>query len=317
MEAAPYNLELKGEYVMKALLSRKSVVTLALLMLLSLNVMTWMTASFCAAAPVKDPTIYITGSGSIELTWKSGKSIIYSSDAYANMGGLASVTITPNRGWSISAVSFDGNPTGIADEDGFSLSNVDVKRMISVEFVENGGVDDVDTGANTGAYPDPDVGLIFDNALTDGFAYAYVIGLEHPEQIGESWDIQTTAAFDENVTIYLVCNLADLPNGTDPNDLVLWRTEVVLGDVNLDGIVDATDVSIIANANPNDPNPDLDLTGDGVVNDDDVVVASHNIGQESVWEPLESWVFLEGNLVYVYGVTEHLSVFGVTRGHAW
>jgi hypothetical protein len=114
-----------------------------------------------------------------------------------------------------------------------------------------------------------------------------------------------------------VCNLADLPNGTDPNDLVLWRTEVVLGDVNLDGIVDATDVSIIANANPNDPNPDLDLTGDGVVNDDDVVVASHNIGQESVWEPLESWVFLEGNLVYVYGVTEHLSVFGVTRGHAW
>jgi len=288
-------------------------VTLAMLMLLSLNAMAGMTVSSCAAAPVKDPTIYITGSGSIELVWKSGKSIVYSSDAYAVFGGLDSVAITPSRGWHIDSVSFDGNPQGIADEDGFTLINVEAKRAVTVTFLENGGVDDVDIGPYMKAYPDPDVGLIFDNVLTDGFAYAYIIGLRQPEQIGESWDIQTTAAFDENITIYLVCNLADLPNATDPNDLVLWRTEVVLGDVNLDGKVDGTDVSIIANANPDDYDPKLDLNDDGFVNDEDVTIASQNIGEESVWEPLESWFYLEDNLVYVYGVTEHLSIFGVTR----
>jgi hypothetical protein len=298
---------------MKALLSRKLVVTLALLMLLSLNAMTWMTVSLCAATPVKDPTIYINGSGSIELTWKSGKSQIYSSEAYAVLGGLDSVTATPSRGWHIDAVLFDGNPQGIADEDGFTLINVDVKRAVTVAFLENGGVDDVDIGPDMGAYPDPDVGLIFDNVLTDGFAYAYIIGLRQPDQIGESWDIQTTAAFDENIKVYLVCNLNDLPYGSDPYDLALWRTEVVLGDVNLDGKVDGTDVSIIANANPDEYDPKLDLNNDGFVNDEDVSIASHNIGQESVWEPLESWVFLDGDLVYVYGVTEHLSVFGVTK----
>ena len=289
------------------------MVTLAMLMLLSLNAMAGMTVSSCAAAPVKDPTIYITGSGSIELVWKSGKSIVYSSDAYAVFGGLDSVAITPSRGWHIDSVSFDGNPQGIADEDGFTLINVEAKRAVTVTFLENGGVDDVDIGPYMKAYPDPDVGLIFDNVLTDGFAYAYIIGLRQPEQIGESWDIQTTAAFDENITIYLVCNLADLPNATDPNDLVLWRTEVVLGDVNLDGKVDGTDVSIIANANPDDYDPKLDLNDDGFVNDEDVTIASQNIGEESVWEPLESWFYLEDNLVYVYGVTEHLSIFGVTR----
>ena len=298
---------------METLLSKKSTVTLALLMLLLLNAATWMTISSCAAVPVKDPTVYLTGSGSIELTWKSGKSEIYSSDAYAGLGGLYSIAITPSRGWHIDAVLLDGNPESIVDEDGFSLTAIEVKRAISVAFLENGGVDDVDVGSGMGAYPDPDVGLLFDSVLAEGYAYAYIIGLRQPDQIGDSWDIQTTAAFDQEITIYLVCNLADLPSGTDPYDLALWRTEVVLGDVNLDGKVDATDVSIIANANPNDPNPNLDLNGDGVVNSTDVTIASHNIGEVSVWEPLDSWIMLEGNRIYVYGVTEHLSIYGVTR----
>ena len=299
---------------MKALRTRKLVVALALLVFLSINAMIWMTGSFCAAAPVKGPTIYINESGTANLTWKSGKWQIYSSDAYASLGGLDCITVTPSHGWHIDAVLFDGNPQAIADEDGFTLDNVDVKRAVTVTFLENGGIDDVDTGPDMGAYPDPDVGLIFDNVLTNGSAYAYIIGLRQPDQIGESWDIQTTADFAENIQIYLVCNLADLPNDTDPSDLVLWRTEVVLGDVNLDGKVDGTDVSIIANANPDSYDPKLDLNNDTYVNDEDVTLASHNVGQESVWEPLESWYLLDGDLVYVYGVTEHLSVFGVTRG---
>lgn len=299
---------------MENLLSKKLIVTLALFMLLSLNTIAGMTILVCFAEPVKDPTVYVNGSGLVELTWKSGKSEVYGHDAYVHLGGLETVIITPSHGWHISIVLFDGNRQDVVDEDGFSLTNVEAKRMVSVTFVENGGVDDVDVGSNAEAYPDPDVGLIFDDVLAEGFATAYVIGLRQLDQVGESWNIQTNATFEKNITIYLICNLTDLPPGFDPYDLTLWRTELVLGDVNLDGKVDGTDVSIIANVNPNEPtDPKLDLNNDGVVNDEDVTIASHNVGEESVWEPLESWVFVEDDLVYVYGVTEHLSIYGVTR----
>ena len=305
---------------MKNLLSKKSIVALALFLLLSLNAIAGITV-LVVAGPVKDPTVYVNGSGLVELTWKSGKSEIYGDDTFVNfdaivnLGGLDTVTITPSRGWHIDVVLFDGIPQIIGDEDGFSIVDVNAKRVVSVTFVENGGVDDVDLGFNATANPDPDVGLIFDDVLAEGFAYAYVIGLQQLGQVGESWDIQTTAAFDKNITIFLVCNITDLPPGLDPYDLALWRTEVVLGDVNLDGKVDGTDVSIIANVNPGVPvDPRLDLNNDTVVNDEDVTIASHNIGLESVWELLESWVLVEDGLVFVYGVTEHLSIYGVTRG---
>jgi hypothetical protein len=298
---------------MENLLSKKSIAS-ALLMLLSLNAVAGMAILTGAAAPVKAPTVFVTGSGSVELTWKSGKSQLITSDTYVVFGGLACATFAPSRGWHIETVLIDGTSQVIPDEDGFSLTGLVAKTMISVAFLENGGVDDVETGSNVGTFPDPDVGLFFDDVLANGFAYAWIIALQHPDQIGESWDIQTTAAFANNITIYLVFNLADLPDGVDPYDLTLWRTEVVLGDVNLDGIVDGTDVSIIANANPQDPGyPNLDLNNDGVVDDEDVTIASHNLGLESVWEPLESWVIVDNDLVLVFGVTEHLSVFGVTQ----
>lgn len=303
---------------MKLLLSRESIATIVLLMLLSLNAIAGMTILVSATALIKDPTVYINGSGSVEMTWKSGKSQTYSSNAYASLGGLDTVAITPTHGWHIYAVLIDENPQEILDEDGFSLIDVKAKSMVSVTFLENGGIDDVETGSNAEAYPDPDVGLIFADVLANGFAYAYTIGLRHPDQIGETWDIQTDAIFDQSVTVILVLNLGDL-GGSDPTALRLFRTEYELtrADINLDGEVDGTDVSIVANSNPSelgDPeyDPRLDLNNNGVIDDDDVNIVNNYIG-ESVWEPLESWVFLDNDLVYVYGVTDHLSLFGVHR----
>ncbi|MCW3986593.1 MAG: hypothetical protein NWE91_09355 [Candidatus Bathyarchaeota archaeon] len=303
---------------MKLLLSRESIATIVLLMLLSLNAIAGMTILVSATTAIKDPTVYINGSGSVEITWKSGKSQTYSSNAYANLGGLDTVTITPTHGWYIDAVLIDENPQEILDEDGFSLINVKAKSMVSVTFLENGGIDDVETGSNVEAYPDPDVGLIFDDVLVNGFAYAYTIGLPHPDQISETWDIQTDAIFDQSVTVILVLNLVDL-GGSDPTALRLFRTEYELAraDVNLDGKVDGTDVSIVANSNPSelgDPeyDPRLDLNDNGVIDDDDVNIVNNYVG-ESVWEPLESRVFLDNDLVYVYGVTDHLSLFGVHK----
>ena len=97
---------------MKNLLSKKSIVTLALFMLLSLNTIAGMTILVCFAKPVKDPTVHVNGSGLVELTWKSGKSEVYDYDVYVNLGGLETVIITPSHGWHIGIVLFDGNPQG-------------------------------------------------------------------------------------------------------------------------------------------------------------------------------------------------------------
>jgi hypothetical protein len=289
----------------------KEPVAIALLVLLSLNVFLLVTSGVNAAR-VKDPTVYINGDGSVELTWKS-KSATFRNNTHVNLGGLRSIAITPDHGWHIELVLFDGISQEILDEDGYSLIDIQVKRVISIAFLENGGVDDVESGTNIAAYPDPDVGLVFYNVFADGFAYAYLIGLQQYDQIGESWDIYTNATFVQNVTVYLVISINDLPDGILPDDLALWRTEVVLGDVNLDGVVDGTDQSIVANANPNDYDSNLDLDNNGVIDDDDVNIVAHNHGLESIWEQLESWTHVEGNFVYVYGITDHFSVFGVTR----
>lgn len=304
---------------MKILLSKESMAVIALLMLLSLSAVASMTILVNAAA-IKDSTVYITGSGSVKLTWKSGKSQTCSYDDYANFGGLDNVTIIPNYGWiHIAVVEIDGISQDIIDEDGFSLINVQAKKNVSATFEENSGVDDVDTGSVVEAYPYPNVSLIFNNVLTAGDAHAYTIGwAQYPDQVGESWDIQTTAYFVGDVEVILVLNLTEVIElGFDPTKLTLLRTEVELvrADVNEDGEVDGTDVSIVANANPSEsPNwdPRLNQNDDEVINDEDVNIVNNYIG-ESVWENITFRVDLDyvNDLVYVYGVTDHFSIFGV------
>jgi len=302
---------------MKILLSKESMAVIALLMLLSLSAVASMTILVNAAA-IKDSTVYITGSGSVKLTWKSEKSKTYSSDDYANLGGLDTVTIIPNYGWiHIAAVEIDGISQDIIDEDGFSLINVQAKKNVSATFEENSGVDDVDTGSVVKAYPYPDVSLIFNNVTTAGDAHAYTIGwAQYPDQVGESWDIQTTAYFVGDVEVMLVLNLTKVRElGLDPTKLTLLRTEVELAraDVNEDGEVNGTDVSIVANANPLDWDPRLNQNDDDVINDEDVNIVNNYIG-ESVWEDITSGdvvVDEDNDLVYVYGLTDHFSIFGV------
>jgi len=303
---------------MKVMLSKKPAVATALLMMLSLYILLNMIVFVNATKPPESPTVYIDGSGSVELIWKSGKSQIYYSNASPKLGGLDTIAIAPNHGWHIYVVLIDGVPQDILDEDGFSLIIVCAKDTISVAFLENGGVDDVDLGFNTEAYPDPHVGLIFDNVLADGFVYACTAEFQPPNAEGDSWDVMTDAIFDQSVMIILVLNLADL-DGSDPTALRLLRTEndLARADVNSDGYIDGTDVSIVANANPSeigDPNydPRLDQNSDGVIHDDDVNIVNDFVG-ESVWEDITLQVIVDNDLVYVYGLTDRFSIFGVTR----
>jgi len=307
-------IERKGENELKILLSEKSIAVIALVMLLSLSAVASITI-LANAAPEKDPNVFVTGEGSVRLTWKSGKSQTYSSDAYANFGGLDTVTIIPNYGWIyIAAVEIDGISQIIEDEDGFTLINIQAKENISATFEENSGVDDVDTGLDVMAYPYSDVRLIFGNVSEAGEASAYAIEwAQYPLQI---WNIQTTAYFLGDVEVILVLSLTEvLDAGLVPENLKLWRTEVWLAraDVNYDGVVDGTDVSIVANANPSeDPNwLRLDQNYDGVIDDEDVNIVNNYIG-ETVWEELFTEVFVDepNDLVYVHGETDHFSIFG-------
>lgn len=272
-----------------------------------------------SAATTPEPDIHVSGGGSVVITWKSGKSQAYTSDAYANFAGLYSVAFIPSHGWHIGNVILDGNALGIFDEDGFSLIGARFKSTMSVTFLENGGIDDVKSGLYVDTYPYPYVALVFDDVLTMGFVYAHPVGLAYqpPNAISEFWDIQTNASFVPYVTVILVLNLSD-SHGVDPALLKMLRAEPELAraDVNSDGIVDGTDVSIVAYANPSQPgdpryNPRLDMNNDGLINDQDVNIVNNYIGQ-SVWQDITSQVIVSGNLVYVYGVTDHFSIFGVT-----
>jgi len=312
---------------MKILLSKKSIAKIALLILLSLNAVAGMTILVNAAKPTKDPNVFIGDNGSVKLTWKSGKSKTYSFTTYAKLTGLDDIAIIPNHGYHI-AEPLLINDIGqvIVDEDGFSLATVKEIDTISVVFVDNGGVDDVNEGTNVAAYPDPDVGLIFDNVVgLNGFAYADTIDLQYPGQKSLTWDIQTTAAGYNYVTVYLVLDLYELllsDPTIDPYGLELWITQfdILRVDFNFDGIIDGNDVSVVANANPSESgdsnyDPDLDLNPDGpdgVIDDEDVNIVNNYNGM-SVWENITTEVIVDYDLglVYVYGLTDHLSLFGI------
>ncbi len=298
----------------------KPMISIALLMLLSLYMFANVTFVVSAVA-AKAPTLFVNGSGFVQVTWSSGKTQIYNSTSYVNLGGLYSITIVPARGWHIDAALIDGTPQVILDKHGFSIIAVRAKDMISVTFVENGGVDDVELGSNVESYPNPYVGLIFTNVIVSGYAYAYEVGFTYaqpPNAKGKSWDITTDAVFSQTVTVVLVLSLTDL-GGSDPATLRLVTTEIELAqaDVNSDGIVDGTDVSIVSYANPSqvgDPryDPRIDMNNDGVIDNLDVNIVNGYIGQ-SVWQDITLQVIVSNGLVYVYGVTSQFSIYGVTR----
>jgi hypothetical protein len=296
----------------------KPITAIALLTMLSLCAIADVTV-LVNATTTKAPTVYVDGAGSVRLTWKSGKTQTFTSDSYANFGGLSSISVVADHGWHIITFRIDGNLQNVLDDDVLSLINVDVRTNVSATFAENNGVDEVDTGSGVEAYPYPSVGLIFDKVLTSGSAYAYTIALGPPDAKGESWDISTTATFEQSVRVVVVLSINDL-NGSDPSALRLLRTELELAraDINGDGVIDGTDVSIVANSNPSvngtdsSYDPKLDLNNDGTINSTDVNIVNNYIG-ESVWHDITLQVVVDtiNNLVYVYGITDHFSIFGV------
>jgi len=97
----------------------------------------------------------------------------------------------------------------------------------------------------------------------------------------------------------------------------MFRIDLILGDVNSDGVVNCRDIRLIFRAWRSSPNsrsrrlrnrwnPDCDLNGDNRVNWRDLRLAIRNLGESAQWEPLE---IVEITDTMIYARTDHFSIF--------
>ena len=138
------------------------------------------------------------------------------------------------------------------------------------------------------------------------------------------FDIQVTLGFDGNVEISMQHDGSQLSKGQEKK-LRLWATqEIIPGDVNFDGIVDHKDIQSIKqairswNEDPVDPNvnnnghdngwnPCCNVDGLIGVTEDDLTMALENLGEESLWFDITTFLDIDNDMIY--GETDHFSIF--------
>ena len=174
----------------------------------------------------------------------------------------------------------------------------------------------VPTGTNVAVDLNANVGLIFDKVAVAGSATALTTMSYPPPPpdtafIGPVWSITTTAKFSGNVTVGIAYPDPDADPGT-PTQML--RTEIVPGDVNLDGVVNAKDLLLILKAmetRPGSPrwNPNCDLNHDNRINALDLLTALKNYGKTSQWTDITWYVDTVNHIIY--GRTNHFSIIGI------
>jgi hypothetical protein len=174
----------------------------------------------------------------------------------------------------------------------------------------------VPTGTNVAVELNANVGLVFDKVAVAGSATALTTMSYPPPPSGTTfiepvWDIKTTAKFSGNVTIGIAYPDPDADPGT-PTQML--RTEIVAGDVNLDGVVNAKDLLLILKAVGTRPgsrlwNPNCDLNHDNRINALDLLIALKNYGKTSQWTDITWYVDTVNHIIY--GRTTHFSIIGI------
>jgi len=179
------------------------------------------------------------------------------------------------------------------------------------------------TGSNITVFPSSEVGLVFSNVTSSGetVAISLEVGPElPPEQLVLRWlEIDTSSIYSGNISLRISYDDSNLTL-EEEETLRLMQFTPLLGDVNVDGVVDIFDIVEIAGAYGSiigDPqyHPWVDLDGDGDVDIFDIVAAAGNYGE--ALEPGEGWLDItfeldtENNLIFAEA--EHLSIYGVTR----
>jgi hypothetical protein len=171
----------------------------------------------------------------------------------------------------------------------------------------------VPTGTNVTVPINANVALVFDSVTISGDATA-ITTMSYPPPppgttfTGPVWNIMTTAKFAGNVNISIIYS-----DPTSPPQLL--QTDIMPGDVNLDGVVNWKDLWLILKAwgsSPGNPrwNPNCDLNHDNKINYLDFLIALRNYGRTSHWTNITTQVDTVNHIIY--GTTSHFSVFGIT-----
>lgn len=186
----------------------------------------------------------------------------------------------------------------------------------------------VPPGENVEVFPNPMVGLVFDEVTVEGWATATETTRYPPppppsppdeESMAATnalpppifvavWDIKVTATFSGNVVVSIDYGASE----TSPTQLL--QTDIIPGDVNADGKVNFLDLCIIVRALGSCPNsrrwnPYCDLNGDGKINLKDLCIALQHLGQKSVWTEITWYIDTDNHIAY--GITDHFSIFGI------
>ena len=200
---------------------------------------------------------------------------------------------------------------------------------VSLVLVAN--PENIPTGSNVAVFPDPNVGLTFDQVTQAGIGTATKTTIYPPPPpppaegsatvitatrsvpppafIGPVWDIKVTAKFTGNVIV----GIDYAGSGSVPTHM--YQTDFIRGDVNFDGKVNLADLCIITralNSNPGSPrwNPNCDLNGDHKINLVDLCAAIKNFGKTSAWIDITITNYVDSQHI-IYGITDHFSIFGV------
>jgi hypothetical protein len=172
----------------------------------------------------------------------------------------------------------------------------------------------VPQGTNVLVAANPDVTLNFSSVTTSGVANAITTNSYPPPPSGTLmppvWIITTTSMFSGNVIVGI--KYMD-PDST--TTMHLWQTDIVLGDVNHDGVVNMKDILLIAKAlgsTPGSPqwNPNCDLNHDNRIDLKDALLALKNYGKTSHW--VDITMYVDTTNYIIYGATTHFSCFAIT-----
>lgn len=212
---------------------------------------------------------------------------------------------TPNDPtlYHISAIQVDSTYIGYTEQYTFP-DRITSNHTITVNF-NDVGTAEVPSAQDVTVFLDSIASLIFDS--TNG-GLAQGTELHIPE--GSSiflWDISTNAGDSDNsVTIAIQFDSSSL------NPIAVYRAEsadALYSDVNMDGIVDGTDVSLVAQgikttvSSGAEYDPLLDIDRDGDLDEDDVHTVNENKGAELTLLTFN----VDGNTLYIE--TDQFSIF--------
>lgn len=224
-------------------------------------------------------------------------------------GGSQTFTFTPvDNNHHVSAIQVDGS--FIAYTLSYTFNIVQDDHSIVVHFSADGQAY-VPVGSNVPVYLGNEVGLTFPSIEASGTATQEEIillgGLAGTSLL--LWDVNVGATFSGTVQVALPYSGASITNVWTSDSL-----DALYADVDGNGIVNGTDVSLVAIgikttvSSGAEYDPQFDINRDGELTEADVHLVNEYKG--TVLQSLNHWV--EGNLVDGYTLfieTDHFSIF--------